>query len=125
MELVLYWNENENFHLLGKCVFFQENINESAPNTHTKKKKTPCECVESKVDVWLNVLSCGYFQVRKSLLQRADAWKEERPDILLPWQGLEEEAVSLRTVVRILRIFENFEDSRENFENYVILHLCI
>ena len=107
------------------CFFFQENINESAPNTHTKKKKTPCECVESKVDVWLNVLSCGYFQVRKSLLQRADAWKEERPDILLPWQGLEEEAVSLRTVVRILRIFENFEDSRENFENYVILHLCI
>ena len=84
------------------------------PPTHTQKRnKTPCECVESKVDVWLNVLSCGYFQVRKSLLQRADAWKDERPDILVPWQGLEEEAVSLRTVVRILRIFENFEDSRE------------
>ena len=114
MELVLYWNENENFYLLGKCVFFSR-----------KKEKTPCECVKSKVDVWLNVLSCGYFQVRKSLLQRADAWKGERPDILVPWQGLEEEAVRLRTVVRILRIFENFEDSRENFENYVILHLCI
>ena len=106
------------------CFFSQENRNKIAPPP-TKKKKTPCECVESKVDVWLNVLSCGYFQVRKSLLQRADAWKEERPDILLPWQGLEEEAVSLRTVVRILGIFENFEDSRENFENYVILHLCI
>ena len=104
--------------------FSQENINKIAPPPH-KKEKTPCECVKSKVDVWLNVLSCGYFQVRKSLLQRADAWKEERPDILVPWQGLEEEAVRLRTVVRILRIFENFEDSRENFENYVILHLCM
>ena len=124
MELVLYWNENENFYFLGKCVFFPKKTETKLPPP-TKKKKTPCECVESKVDVWLNVLSCGYFQVRKSLLQRADAWKEERPDILLPWQGLEEEAVSLRTVVRILRIFENFEDSRENFENYVILHLCI
>ena len=33
MELVLYWNENENFYLLGKCVFFsQENINKIAPH---------------------------------------------------------------------------------------------
>ena len=121
MELVLYWNENENFYLLGKCVFFSRKHKQNCPPPH-KKEKTPCECVKSKVDVWLNVLSCGYFQVRKSLLQRADAWKGERPDILVPWQGLEEEAVRLRTVVRI---FENFEDSRENFENYVILHLCI
>ena len=44
MELVLYWNENENFHLLGKCVFFPKKTETKLPPPHKKEKNALRVC---------------------------------------------------------------------------------
>ena len=117
MELVLYWNENENFYLLRKCIFSQENINKIAPPPPQKRKKRLASVLSQKLmfgsTFWAaDISKLGNLFCRERMPGRRSgqiysypgkAWRKRRWGWGQSWEFWEFLKI-LRTAVKILRI---------------------